>query len=140
LTGFSLVWFYSVFHVWLDLNSVKFFWFQAYQTKIEQVGFLKILIGLISFCYGLIFSVIFFSFFNLISFSIFFYLPLTPTRHELATHGLTQHDCNNMDPKLARRATPLNIKSCGLSRWYDNFSEHIEYCLLMRHLFSKFWQ
>jgi len=57
---FGLVWFDSVFHVWLGLNLVRFFLFQAYKTKIEQVGFLKILIGLINFFYGLIFSVTFF--------------------------------------------------------------------------------
>jgi hypothetical protein len=58
--NFGLVWFDSVFHVWLGLNLVRFFLFQTYKTKIEHVGFLKILIGLINFFYGLIFSVTFF--------------------------------------------------------------------------------
>jgi hypothetical protein len=44
---FGLVWL-SFFPVWLgffDLGLVRFFRFQAYKTKTELVGFLKILIG-----------------------------------------------------------------------------------------------
>ena len=60
------------FPVWLDFfSSVRFFQFQAY--KIEPVGFLKILISLIGFSHGLVFSIIFFSgFFGLIGFLVFF--------------------------------------------------------------------
>jgi type IV secretory pathway VirB6-like protein len=49
-----------------SLGSVQFFQFQAYKTKTKPIGFFKILIDLISFFHGLIFSIIFF---YLISFS-----------------------------------------------------------------------
>jgi hypothetical protein len=50
--------------------SVWFFWFQVCKT--EPVGFLKILISLIIFFHGSVFSAIFFSFLGLIDFSVFF--------------------------------------------------------------------
>ena len=42
-----------------SLGSVQFFQFQAYKTKTKPIGFFKILIDLISFFHGLIFSIIF---------------------------------------------------------------------------------
>jgi len=53
------------------LDSVPFFWFQAYKSETETVGFLKIQIGLISFFYSLIFSGYFFYFLNLIDILVF---------------------------------------------------------------------
>jgi hypothetical protein len=58
------------FSVWVRFGS--FFWFQAYKTETEPVGFFKILIG---FFHGLVFSVIylFFSgFLDFLGFSVFF--------------------------------------------------------------------
>jgi hypothetical protein len=71
-----------IFSVWLGfgsvfsgLGSVRFFQFQAYKTETESVGFFKILIDLIDFFYGLVFSVIFFYFLGLIDFLIFLLAP-----------------------------------------------------------------
>jgi hypothetical protein len=88
-----------VFPVWLGFFSVWFFLFQAYKTKIEPVGFFKIIIGLISFfsrfgffSFFLVFSVysvfsVFFSFLGLIGFLIFLLIlikyDLTWWVHEL---------------------------------------------------------
>jgi hypothetical protein len=78
---FKPVWlgFRSVFSVWLGffpvffgLDLVQFSQFQAYEIETEPVIFFKILISLIGFFYGSVFSVIFFwfsQFFN------FLYIP-----------------------------------------------------------------
>jgi hypothetical protein len=56
---------------------LRFFLFQAYETKIElNQFFLNILIDLIGFFHDLVFSAVFFYFFGLIGFLIFL---LTPT-------------------------------------------------------------
>jgi len=54
------------------LGSVRFIRFQAYKTKTKPVSFFKILIGLIGFFHGSVFSVFFSGFLDLISFLIFF--------------------------------------------------------------------
>jgi len=85
LVWFFFVWFFwtktgsnrfgLVFSVWLEffriwlgffpvffgLGSFWFFWFQAYKTKTEPVGFFKILIG---FFHGSVFSIIIFLIFS----------------------------------------------------------------------------
>jgi hypothetical protein len=58
-----------VFLVWLGFFRFGsgFFWFfrfHAYKTETEPIGFFKILIGLIGFFYGLVFSVIFYPVFS----------------------------------------------------------------------------
>jgi hypothetical protein len=63
----DLAWFFPVF---FGLGSFWFFWFQAYKTKTEPVGFFKILIG---FFHGSVFSIIFFLF---SPFNQFFFSPL----------------------------------------------------------------
>jgi hypothetical protein len=66
----------SVFSSFFCLGSVWFFRFQVYKTETEPVGFFKILIGLIGFFHGSVFSVIFFSgFLGLIDFLIFLNTP-----------------------------------------------------------------
>ena len=65
-----------VFSVWLvfffqfGFGSVRFFQFQTCKTKIEPVGFFKILIG---FFHGSVFSVIFFS--GFLGFLVFLLTP-----------------------------------------------------------------
>ena len=59
-------------HWVIILGSVRFFRFQAYKTKTEPVGFLKILI---SFFYGSVFSIIFFWFSQFNQFFNFFLTP-----------------------------------------------------------------
>jgi hypothetical protein len=54
--------FFGLTRFFSGLGSVLFFQFQAYKTEIEPVGFFKILIGLIVFFHGSVFSVIFFIF------------------------------------------------------------------------------
>jgi hypothetical protein len=56
--GLVLARFFSSF---FSLSSVRFFWFQAYKTETEPVGFFKILIG---FFHGSVFSVIVFPVFS----------------------------------------------------------------------------
>jgi hypothetical protein len=51
----SLARFFPVFLVYVRFGSV--FRFQAYKTETKPVGFFKILIGLINFCYSSVFSV-----------------------------------------------------------------------------------
>jgi hypothetical protein len=82
-TGSNL--FSSVFSVWLGFFSGFFrFGFGSVfpdpglknQNRTEPVGFFNILIGLIGFFHGSVFSVIFFSsFLGLISFSVFLNTP-----------------------------------------------------------------
>jgi hypothetical protein len=63
------------FPVWLgffSLGSVWFFWFQAYKTETEPVGFFKILIGFFS-RFG--FFGYFFYLLGLINFSVFLLIP-----------------------------------------------------------------
>jgi hypothetical protein len=52
------------FRFFVGFGSVRFFWFFAYKTETEPAGFFKNLIGLISFFFGSVFSVIFFPVFS----------------------------------------------------------------------------
>jgi hypothetical protein len=63
--------FFGLSRFFSGLGSVRFFQFQTYKTETEPVGFFKILIGLIDFFHGLVFSVIFFYFLGLVGFLIF---------------------------------------------------------------------
>jgi hypothetical protein len=59
------------------LGLVWFFWFRAYKTKTELIGFFKILIGLIClFSRFGFFDYFFFSFIGLITFLIFLLIPI----------------------------------------------------------------
>jgi hypothetical protein len=62
--------------IWLDfsgLGSIRFFWFYAYKTETEPVGFFKILINLIEFFLRFGFFSYFFS--CLIGFSVVLLIP-----------------------------------------------------------------
>jgi len=87
LTRFFPVW---LVFFWFLFGSVRFFWFQTYKT--ELVGFFKILISLVGFFYSSIFLNFFYSFLDLISFSVFF---LTSNlKHPLLINHVIYITCN----------------------------------------------
>ena len=83
-TGLAL--FFGLARFFSGLGSVQFFRFQAYKTKTEPVGFLKILIDFFS-QFG--FLVIFSCFLNLISFLVFFLTSTTKLRVKENAHTST---------------------------------------------------